>query len=109
MNVNDEKLEVPAVSKRKRKLLKETDCLSKPGKKNTKALSDYEQLISSIKNGEQLNDSHINAANRLLQGQFTEIQGLASPVLGQKLLLMIFLDIVANHTSKYCTMAMITG
>ena len=89
------------MSKRKRKLLKETDCLSKPGKKNTKAVSDYEQLISSIKNGEQLNDGHINAANRLLQGQFTEIQGLASPVLGQKLCFPTFNDILGYSGQPY--------
>ena len=66
-------------------------------------------MSNSIKNGEQLNDSHINAADCLLQGQFTEIQGLASPVLRQKLCFPTFNDILANHTSKCCTMAMITG
>ena len=35
----------------------------------------------SIRNGEQLNDSHIDAASHLLRDQFSELQGLVSPVL----------------------------
>ena len=66
-----------------------------------KAVSDYEQLISSIKNGEQLNDSNINAANCLLQGQFSEIQGLASPVLGRKLCFPTFNDILGYSGQPY--------
>ena len=66
-----------------------------------KAVSDYEQLISSIKNGEQLNDSNINAANCLLQGQFSEIQGFASPVLGRKLCFPTFNDILGYSGQPY--------
>ena len=58
-------------------------------------------LISSIRNGEQLNNNHINAANRLLQRQFSEIQGFASPVLGQKLCFPIFNDILGYSGQPY--------
>ena len=65
--------------------------------KSTKILNDYAKLISSIRNSEQLSDSHINAANRLVQDQFSEIQGLASPVSGQKLCFPKFDDILGYN------------
>ena len=49
-------------------------------------LERFSKLISDIKKGEKLSDEHINAASQLLHGQFGGVQGLCSPVLGQKLL-----------------------
>ena len=57
-------------------------CASKPVRESTKILNNYAKLISSIRKWEQLSDNHINAANQLLQGKLSEIQGLASPVWG---------------------------
>ena len=45
----------------------------------------YKKLIREVKNNEKLGDDHINAANQLLHSQFKELQGLSSPVIGQKL------------------------
>jgi len=49
-------------------------------------INTFSKLISDIKKGEKLSDEHINAASQLLHGQFEDVQGLCSPVLGQKLL-----------------------
>lgn len=48
-------------------------------------LEKFRKLISDIKNGEKLSDDHINAASQLLHSQFEDVQGLCSPVLGQKM------------------------
>ena len=45
----------------------------------------FKKLIYQVKNNEKLGDDHINAANQLLRSQFEELQGLSSPVIGQKL------------------------
>ena len=39
----------------------------------------------SITIGDKLGDEHINAANELLHSQFPDVQGLCTPVLGQRL------------------------
>ena len=45
----------------------------------------FKKLITEVKNGEKLCDDHINATNQLLHGQFENVQGLSSLVVGQKL------------------------
>ena len=45
----------------------------------------YQELYSTIRNKEQLIDRHIDAANQLLADKFPDIQGLSTPILGQKL------------------------
>ena len=45
----------------------------------------YEKLISYIYSGGKLGDEHVNAANQLLRSQYPDMQGLCTPVLGQKL------------------------
>ena len=67
--------------RRKRKLL-----IDSTSKNQHNTLERFSKLISDIKKGEKLSDEHINAASQLLQGQFEDVQGLCSPVLGQKLL-----------------------
>jgi len=101
---DDGKPELPQKRKRTRKLVnvEEFDFPSRAAKNSTtRILNDYTNLISSIKNGEQLNDNHVNAANRLLQSQFSELQGLASPVLGQKLCFPNFDDILGYSGQAY--------
>ena len=44
----------------------------------------YKKLIADIDKGDKLGDEHINAANQLLRSQFPDIQGLQSPLLGQR-------------------------
>ena len=58
------------------------DC-SSMNRHNT--LERFSKLISDIKKGEKLSDEHINAASQLSHGQFGDVQGLCSSVLGQKL------------------------
>ena len=41
--------------------------------------------IHQIKSGRMLSDTHIDAANKMLQKQFPETRGLQSPLLGQNL------------------------
>jgi len=45
----------------------------------------YKALYTAITRGKKLTDRHIDAANRLLADKFPDIQGLSTPVLGQKL------------------------
>ena len=45
----------------------------------------YQELYSTIRNKEQLIDRHIDAANQLLADKFPDIQGLSTPILGQRL------------------------
>jgi len=44
----------------------------------------YQKLISDVKKGEKLSDEHINAAKQLLRSKFLDLQGLQSPLLGQR-------------------------
>lgn len=44
-----------------------------------------DQAIQKINNqGNKLDDDHMHSASQLLQGQFQNLQGLSSPVVGQK-------------------------
>ena len=45
----------------------------------------YQELYSTIIDGERLTDRHIDAANQLLSDKLPDIQGLSTPLLGQKL------------------------
>ena len=62
---------------RKRKLIAPRKCDDLRGK--------YQELYSTITDGERLTDRHIDAANQLLSDKFPNIQGLCTPLLGQKL------------------------
>ena len=44
----------------------------------------YQELYLTIINGERLSDRHIDAANQLLSDKFPNMQGLSTPLLGQK-------------------------
>ena len=41
-------------------------------------------ILLSYDKGDRLGDEYINAANQLLRSQFPDIQGLQSPLLGQR-------------------------
>lgn len=60
----------------------------------------------------QLGDEHINAVNQLLRSQFPDLQGLCTPVLGQRLSFPEF-NIVQGYagffTFKFYTPEQITG
>ena len=45
----------------------------------------YQELYTTIQSGALLTDRHIDAANQLLSDKFPNIQGLSTPLLGQKL------------------------
>ena len=62
---------------RKRKLIAPQESTDLRGK--------YQELYSTITDGERLTDRHIDAANQLLSDKFPDIQGLSTPLLGQKL------------------------
>jgi len=57
---------------------------------------DYQKLVSCVAAGRQLGDEHINTANQLLRSQFLDVQGLCSPVVGQRLCFPAF-DIVQGY------------
>ena len=44
----------------------------------------YLNLYETITCGLQLTDRHIDAVNQLLKDKFPDIQGLSTPLLGQK-------------------------
>ena len=44
----------------------------------------YQELYTAIKRGKKLTDRYIDAANWLLSDKFPSIQGLSTPILGQK-------------------------
>ena len=43
----------------------------------------FTRLIGSIKQGNKLDDDHINAASQLLRDQFPDLQGLSTPAVGE--------------------------
>ncbi|XP_065908034.1 uncharacterized protein [Dysidea avara] len=43
----------------------------------------FTRLIGSIKQGDKLDDDHINAASQLLRDQFPDLQGLSTPAIGE--------------------------
>ena len=81
---NNDELEVTKRVKRRRKLLGQND-INEQHSKTSKVVANYKDLISSISSGDKLGDEHVNAGNQLLRNQYPEIQGLCTPVLGQKL------------------------
>lgn len=86
--------------KRKRKLVKPTD--SEPTLvDNNVLLRNYEDLYSAITKGEQLTDRHIDAANHLLLDKFPELQGLSTPILGQKFSFPVFCFMLAASGYPY--------
>ena len=80
---NNDELEVTKRVKRRRKLLGQND-INEQHSKTSKVVANYKDLISSISSGDKLGDEHVNAGNQLLRNQYPEIQGLCTPVLGQK-------------------------
>ena len=76
---------MPQKTRRKRRLIATSKSYCNSTSYPSQACLNYKSLIYQISNGEQLSDSHINAGNQLLKGQFCDFQGLSSPVLGQKL------------------------
>ena len=76
-NHASETTELTSRCTRKRKLIAPQGSTDLRGK--------YQELYSTITDGERLTDRHIDAANRLLSDKFPDIQGLSTPLLGQKL------------------------
>jgi len=60
-------------------------------------IEQFKRLIESIKQGNKLDDDHMNAASQLLQGQFQNLRGLSSPAGGQKFSFERF-DWIMGHT-----------
>ena len=82
--------------KRKRKLLSSTVS-------NNKAdlVGKFEKLLCSIRSGDKLSDEHITAASDLLRAQFAHVQGLCTPVLGQKLCFPLFDEVIGYAGHSY--------
>lgn len=63
--------------------------------------------LNEIKHGQKLTDRHIDAANHLLQKQFTDIRGLQTPLLGQglhfKTVKAPFVQILFIRDGHWCT------
>jgi len=68
----------------------------------------YKKLISDVDKGDKLGDEHINAANQLLCNQFPDIQGLHSPLLGQRFCFTMF-DIVKGYAGYPYIQVLHTG
>ena len=81
-NINPSK---PLTRKRKRKLISKSKSV-----KRDQIIMNYKELYDTVKNRKELNDRHIDAANQLLKSQFPNIQGLSTPILGQKFCLPCF-------------------
>ena len=90
----------PPTKRRKRKLLHGiqsvkpnpvNQCVAKSADMNppnivqNSLVVSFQRLISDILNSNELSDDHICAGSQLLHAQFPNIQGLCSPVLGQRL------------------------
>ena len=82
------------INGRKRKLLKNR--LDDTKQERSAVIIDYQKLVSCVATDGQLGDEHINAANQLLRSQFPDIQGLRSPVVGQRFCFPTF-DIVLGY------------
>ena len=68
----------------------------------------YQNLISAVENGEKLDDEHINAANQLLRSQFPDLQGLQSPLLGQRFCFPQF-DVIMGYAGHGYIQVLHTG
>ena len=81
------------------KLSSTSDFNNNEAKKSTVVVN-YKGLILCISTGGRLGDEHINAANQLSWSQFPDIQGLCTPVLGQKLCFPKFITLkgYAGHS-----------
>ena len=81
-DINDTK----KTTHKQRKLINKKLCSNneQSSRKNTVRV-DYQKLIFCIATGGQLGDEHINATNLFLRSQFPDLQGLCTPVLGQRL------------------------
>jgi len=86
------------VTCKKRKLLKNKfhDSSKEIHTVRSAVIFDYQKLVSCVAAGRQLGDEHINAANQLLMSQFPDVQGLCSPVVGQRLCFPAY-DIVLGY------------
>ena len=68
----------------------------------------YEKLILHISSGGKLGDEHINATNQLLLSQYPNVQGLCTPVLGQKLCFPEF-NVLQGYTGNAYLQVLHTG
>ena len=68
----------------------------------------YKILIVDVDEGDKLGDEHINAANQLLQSQFSDIQGLQSFLLGQRFCFTKF-NVVKGYAGCSYIQVMHTG
>jgi len=82
------------------KLSSTSDFNNNEAKKNTVVVN-YKRLISCISTGGRLGNEHINAANQLLRSQFPDVQGLCTPVLGQKLCFPKFITLKGYARHSY--------
>ena len=76
--------------------------------KRSAVLIKYEKLILHISSGGKLGDEHINATNQLLLSQYPNVQGLCTPVLGQKLCFPEF-NVLQGYTGNAYLQVLHTG
>ena len=77
-------ISIPSKAKRRqRKKVRLND--PKNNEKEPEILPHFDKLYIAIRQGKKLYDNHILAVCKLLHRQFPDVQGLCTPVLGQKL------------------------
>ena len=74
----------------------------------TRCSGEIQETDSDVDKGDKLGDEHINAANQLLCSQFPDIQGLHSPLLGQRFCFTTF-DIVKGYAGYPYIQVLHTG
>jgi len=79
----------------KRKLISQVTQLSNNDLKGT-----YQELYSTLISGERPTDRHIDAANHILLDKFPDMQGLSTPLLGQKLQYPLYNFLQSYHMYK---------
>ena len=69
----------------------------------------FEKLLFSVRSEDKLSDEHISAASELLRAQFTHVQGLCTPVLGQRLCFPLFDEVMRYAGHSYIQVIQTTG
>jgi len=62
----------------------------------------FTRLIGHIKQGNKLDDDHMNAASQLLRDQFPDLQGLSTPAVGECLRFEKFDWMLGHAGIAYC-------
>ena len=72
-----------------------------PGSVQNELILNFHRLIYDILDGNVLSDDHISAGSQLLHAQFSNFQGLSSPLLGQSLSFPNFDEILGYAGHSY--------